>query len=228
MPRPVILSFAAAAMLSASQAVADETSRPLPAPAIDEPAQTETLEAAVLAGGCFWGMQGVFQHVKGVHQVLAGYSGGSAGTAHYEEVGTGTTGNAESVRIMFDPKVVSYGEILRVYFSVMDPTTLDYQGPDSGTQYRSEIFAADPAQKRVAEAYIGQLTRAHAFSAPIVTQVGTLKGFYRAESYHQDYLIRHPDQPYIVINDLPKIEKLRRLYPQLYAERPVTVARNGD
>jgi peptide-methionine (S)-S-oxide reductase len=136
------------------------------------------------------------------------------------------TGNAESVQIVFDPRIVSYGQILRIYFSVMDPTTLNYQDPDEGTQYRSEIFAADPDQQRIAKAYIAQLEKAHAFSAPIVTQLDALKGFYRAEFYHQDYLIQHPDQPYIVINDLPKVEKLKRLYPQLYVERPVTVARN--
>jgi peptide-methionine (S)-S-oxide reductase len=218
----------AALVLFAGAACADETSRALPAPAIDGVADpSRTTETAVLAGGCFWGMQGVFEHVKGVGQVLAGYSGGDASTAHYEMVGTGETGNAESVEIVFDPKIVSYGQILRVYFSVMDPTTLNYQDPDQGTQYRSEIFAADPEQQRVAKAYIAQLEKAHAFSAPIVTRLGALKGFYRAENYHQDYLILHPEQAYIVINDLPRIEKLKRLYPQLYVERAVRVARNG-
>ena len=184
-------------------------------------------QTAVLAGGCFWGMQGVFEHVKGVERVLAGYAGGNASTAHYEMVGSGTTGHAESVEIVFDPRIVSYGQVLRVYFSVMDPTTLNYQGPDHGTQYRSEIFTADPEQQRVAAAYIAQLEKAHAFSAPIVTSLGTLKGFYRAESYHQDFLILHPDDAYIAINDLPKIEKLKRLYLQLYTEKPVRVAQRG-
>jgi len=218
------LAVAALLVLYAGPAFSDEAASALPAPAIDnEPVKAS--ETAVLAGGCFWGMQGVFQHVKGVKQVLAGYAGGDASTAHYEMVGTGTTGNAESVQIVFDPRIVSYGQILRIYFSVMDPTTLNYQDPDEGTQYRSEIFAADPDQQRIAKAYIAQLEKAHAFSAPIVTQLGALKGFYRAEGYHQDYLIHHPDQPYIVINDLPKVEKLKRLYPQFYAARPVTVAR---
>jgi peptide-methionine (S)-S-oxide reductase len=217
---------AALLVLCAGAAIADETASALPAPAIDS-GRTNASETAVLAGGCFWGMQGVFQHVKGVEQVLAGYSGGDASTARYEMVGTGTTGNAESVQIVFDPTRISYGQILRIYFSVMDPTTLNYQDPDEGTQYRSEIFAADPEQQRVAKAYIAQLEKARAFAAPIVTQLGALKGFTRAEDYHQDYLIHHSYQPYIVINDLPKIEKLKRLYPQFYVERPVTVARNG-
>lgn len=220
--------IAALLVLFAGAACADETASALPTPTVDSSVDpSRATETAVLAGGCFWGMQGVFQHVKGVKQVLAGYSGGDASTAHYEMVGTGQTGNAESVQIVFDPRIVSYGQILRVYFSVMDPTTLNYQDPDQGTQYRSEIFTADPEQQRVAKAYIAQLEKARAFSAPIVTQLGTLKGFARAEGYHQDYLILHPDQAYIVINDLPKIEKLKRLYPQLYVERPVTVARNG-
>ena len=210
-------------VLGAGPAVADETARALPAPVIDG----EAGDTAVLAGGCFWGMQGVFQHVKGVRQVLAGYSGGDANTAHYEAVSTGMTGHAESVQIVFDPRAISYGQILRVYFSVMDPTTLNYQEPDHGTQYRSEIFAAGPEQQRVAKAYIAQLEKARAFSAPIVTQLGALKGFVRAEGYHQDYLINHPNQPYIAINDLPKIAKLKQLYPQLYVDKPVTVARNN-
>jgi peptide-methionine (S)-S-oxide reductase len=218
-------SFALLALLAAP-IHADETNRPLPAPALDAPAANSPNETAVLAGGCFWGMQGVFQHVKGVKQVLSGYSGGGSSAAHYEVVGTGATGHAESVQIVFDPHVVTYGQILQVYFSVMDPTTRDFQGPDYGSQYRSEIFAADDAQRRTAEAYIAQLSRAHAFSAPIVTRVSSLHGFFPAEGYHQDYLIRHPDQPYIVFNDLPKIDKLRRLYPQFYREHPVTVAGN--
>ncbi len=214
--------FAAAVFaLCACGATADETETALPAPASDQ-AQTGESETAVLAGGCFWGMQGVFQNVKGVRQVLAGYSGGNVFAAYYEIGSTGTTGNAESERIVFDPKLISYGQILRIYFSVMDPTTLNSQGPDAGTQYRSEIFAADPDQQRIAKAYIEQLERAHAFRAPIVTKLGALRGFVRAEGYQQDYLIHHPDQPYIVYNDLPKIEKLKRLYPQFVAERPVT------
>lgn len=216
----------AALIMFAGAACADETASALPIPVIDSKADpSRAAETAVLAGGCFWGMQGVFEHVKGVKQVLAGYSGGDASTAHYEMVGTGQTGNAESVQVVFDPRIVSYGQILRIYFSVMDPTTLNYQDPDPGTQYRSEIFAAGPEQQRVARAYIAQLEKARAFSAPIVTRLGALKGFFRAEGYHQDYLILHPGEPYIVFNDLPKIEKLKRLYPQLYVDRPVTVAR---
>jgi peptide-methionine (S)-S-oxide reductase len=210
--------------LVASPAVADETARPLPAPTLDATLAGAPSATAVLAGGCFWGIQGVFQHVKGVKQVLSGYSGGAAASARYPAVGTGTTGHAESVQIVFDPHVVSYGQILQVFFSVMDPTTLDYQGPDYGPQYRSEVFAADAAQRRTAEAYIAQLTKAHAFSDAIVTRVSTVRGFYPAEAYHQDYLVRHPDQPYIAVNDLPKIDKLHRFYSQLYREHPVTVA----
>lgn len=203
-------------------ALAEETSHALP-PAPDDPAAGDT---AVLAGGCFWGMQGVFQHVKGVREVLAGYSGGDASTAQYETVGEGRTGHAESVRIRFDPKQIGYGEILRIYFSVMDPTTKNAQGPDSGPQYRSEIFATNDAQNRIAQTYIAELSKTQDFGAPIVTIVGRYTGFYRAESYHQDYLVRHPGDLYILINDLPKIAKLKRLYPADYVERPVTVARN--
>ena len=226
MPKPIRL-FAAAAMLAlcAATSFAEETDHALPEPVLDTGgAQRQSSETAVLAGGCFWGMQGVFQHVKGVKQVWAGYSGGAAAMAHYEMVGTGLTGHAESVKIVFDPGITTFGQILRVYFSVMDPTTLNYQGPDEGTQYRSEIFAANPAQQRIAQSYIAQLAKA--FRAPIVTKVGSLEAFYPAEGYHQDYLIDHPDQAYIVINDLPKIAKLKRLYPELYADKPVTVARN--
>lgn len=212
-----------AAVLITSPALAEETTRALPKPVDDGPA-SGVHQTAVLAGGCFWGMQGVFQHVKGVQQVVAGYSGGAARSAQYETVSGGNTGHAESVQIEFDPRVISYGRILQIFFSVMDPTELDFQGPDYGPQYRSEIFAADAAQRHTAESYIVQLNQAHAFSAPIVTRISNLHDFYRAESYHQDYLIHHPDQPYIVVNDLPKIDKLRRLYPDLYQARPVTFA----
>jgi len=223
------LAAAAMLLLCAAPASADETTHALPAPLLDtEGPQTPASETAVLAGGCFWGMQGVFQHVKGVKRVTAGYSGGNGDTAHYETVGTGRTGHAESVEIVFDPRAITYGQILRIYFSVMDPTTLNYQGPDDGTQYRSEIFYASPGQLRIAQSYVAQLNKARAFSEPIVTQLGALSKFYPAEGYHQNYLINHPYQPYIVINDMPKIATLRRLYPQLYVERPVTVAQNGD
>ncbi len=179
----------------------------------------------MLAGGCFWGVQGVFQHVKGVSQVLAGYAGGEKATAVYEMVGTGETGHAESVQIKFDPAQVSYGQILRIFFSVAhDPTELDRQGPDEGTQYRSAIFYADAEQRRIAEAYIAQLGKAGLFAAPIVTRVDALKGFYAAEGYHQDFLVRNPTYPYIVINDLPKVANLKRLFPDSWREQPVTVA----
>jgi len=228
--RGLICSLAAVALFACCSgvALANEADRALPAPTVDsDAAQRQPSETAVLAGGCFWGMQGVFEHVKGVKQVWAGYSGGGPATAHYEIVGTGVTGHAESVKIVFDPKLVSFGQILQLYFSVMDPTQLNYQGPDEGTQYRSEIFAANPVQQHIAQAYIAQLEKTHAFSAPIVTRVGAFTSFYPAEGYHQDFLINHPSQPYIVIYDLPKIAKLKRLYPQLYADKPVSVARSN-
>jgi peptide-methionine (S)-S-oxide reductase len=189
------------------------------------PAGSGALQTAVLAGGCFWGTQGVFEHVKGVRQVLAGYSGGAKETAHYEMVGTGATGHAESIQITFDPAVVSYADILQVFFSVAhDPTELNRQGPDTGTQYRSEIFFADESQQKIALAYIAQLQQAHVFSHPIVTHVDPLKGFYPAEGYHQDFLVRNPRYPYIVYNDLPKIANLKRELPQIYVDQPVLVA----
>jgi peptide-methionine (S)-S-oxide reductase len=198
----------------------------VPAPALDNPRQPGALQTAVLAGGCFWGVQGVFEHVHGVRKVLAGYSGGSSAlTAHYQDVGTGTTGHAESVQISFDPAEVSYGQLLQVYFSVAhDPTQLNRQGPDSGSQYRSSIFYADDTQRHIAESYIAQLTEAKAFARPIVTRVDALKGFYTAEGYHQDFLIKNPSYPYIVYNDLPKIQNLKAQFPQLYQDAPVMVS----
>ena len=179
----------------------------------------------MLSGGCFWGMQGLFEHVKGVREVVAGYAGGSAKTAQYETVSSGATGHAESVRITFDPSIVSYGEILRVFFSVAhDPTEFDRQGPDSGNQYRSDIFFANPVQERVARAYVVQLTQAHVFHDKIVTRIDRSAGFYPAEGYHQDYLLHNPDSLYIAINDLPKIANLKRLYPSLYRDPPVRLA----
>jgi peptide-methionine (S)-S-oxide reductase len=169
-------------------------------------------------------MQGMFEHVKGVTRVIAGYSGGDKSTAHYEMVGTETTGHAESVQITFDPKQISYGELLRLYFSVAhDPTQLNRQGPDRGPSYRSEIFFANAEQERIARAYVAQLNNAKVFAAPIVTKIEPLKGFYAAEDYHQDYLIHNPEQPYIVFNDLPKIDALKRIYPQMYQPKPVMV-----
>jgi len=205
-----------------------ESATPLPPPEFDNPKSTNAEpQVAVLAGGCFWGVQGVFQHTKGVKQVLAGYSGGEKAKAHYEQVGTGRTGHAESVQIVFDPREISYGEILRIYFSVAhDPTQLNRQGPDAGSQYRSAIFYADASQQHIAQAYITQLDRARVFARPIVTRVDPLQAFYPAEAYHQDFLIRNPSYPYIVINDLPKIENLKRLFPQDYREQPVTTSQN--
>jgi len=214
-----------ASMLALSCARADEPARALPAPLLDAPRSGSGTEVAVLSGGCFWGVQGVFEHVRGVRKVLAGYSGGARNTASYEDVSSGGTGHAESVQITFDPRGVTYGELLRVFFSVAhDPTELNRQGPDSGTNYRSEIFYADPEQEKIARAYIAQLGNAHVFSSPIVTRVDRLSGFYPAEAYHQDYLIHNPDSMYIVVNDLPKIGNLKRIYPQIYLDAPVMVS----
>ena len=187
-------------------------------PALAQTAAPE--ETIVLAGGCFWGVQGVFQRVKGVTRAVSGYAGGSAATAHYEVVSRGTTGHAESVQVSFDPARVSYSQILQVFFTVAhDPTQLNRQGPDVGSQYRSAIFYSTAAQKSAAEAYIGQLTASKTFPRGIVTQIVPLSGFYAAEPYHQDYLNRHPDEPYIVYNDWPKIDALRAQFPALYVAR---------
>ncbi len=190
----------------------------LPSPAVDEPlSKSKSQQTLVLAGGCFWGIQAVFKHVKGVISATSGYAGGSAATAQYETVSTGRTGHAESVRVVYDPSQVSYGQILQVFFSVAhDPTELNRQGPDDGTQYRSVIFYANDEQKRIAQAYIDQLNRAKVFPQPIVTQVVPLQGFYPAEDYHQDYAELHPNEPYIAINDLPKIGHLKQTLPELY------------
>lgn len=205
-------------------ALADDLDKAIPAPGLD-PANAGARETVVLAGGCFWGQQAVFEHVKGVTEVVAGYSGGAAGTANYPMVTTETTGHAESVEITFDPKIVSFGRLLQIYFSVAhDPTELNFQGPDEGTSYRSEIFFASPAQEKTARAYIAQLDSAHLFAKPIVTKIEPLKGFYAAEGYHQDYLIHNPTQPYIVINDLPKLAALKRVWPDYYRPDPVRLA----
>jgi peptide-methionine (S)-S-oxide reductase len=197
----------------------------LPAPTVDNPKQKGPLQTAVLAGGCFWGLQGVFEHVRGVHRVMAGYSGGARTTAVYQEVGSGRTGHAESVQISFDPAEVSYGELLQIYFSVAhDPTELNRQGPDTGSQYRSAIFYADDSQRHIAESYIAQLGTSAAFSQPIVTQLDPLKGFYNAEDYHQDFYLKNPHYPYIVVNDLPKIHNLKQLFPDYYRDFPATVS----
>jgi len=206
-------------------ALGAESPTVVPAPALDNPKTAGPLQTAVLAGGCFWGVQGVYQHVRGVQNVLSGYAGGDKSTAEYETVSSGGTGHAESVQIVFDPRQVSYGELLQVYFSVVhDPTQLNRQGPDTGTQYRSAIFYTDDAQKKVAQAYIKQLEQAKAFDRPIVTRVDAYKGFYPAEAYHQDYLVEHPRNPYIAYNDLPKVEHLKEHFPALWRDQPVTVA----
>jgi peptide-methionine (S)-S-oxide reductase len=203
---------------------AAEEGRAVPPPALDEPAGAGTSEVAVIAGGCFWGVQGVFQHVEGVKSAVSGYAGGDKATAHYDMTSTGTTGHAESVQITYDPRKITYGRILQVYFSVAhDPTELNRQGPDEGTQYRSAIFPSNDEQARVAKAYIAQLDSAHVFKAPIVTVIEPGKTFYRAEDYHQDFLERNPHYPYIVFNDLPKIASLKRLFPALYRPDPALV-----
>jgi peptide-methionine (S)-S-oxide reductase len=222
--RNFLLSASLAALALTGTACADEPVKSIPAPVVDE-TPTAGTETAVFAGGCFWGQQGVFEHVKGVTQVLAGYSGGAKETANYEAVSSETSGHAESVQIKFDPKVVTYGQLLRVYMSVAhDPTELNRQGPDSGTSYRSNIFFTTPEQQKIATAYIAQLGKAHVYSDPIVTRVDRLTAFYPAEDYHQDYLIHNPDSGYIVVNDLPKIGNLKRIYPELYRDKPVMVA----
>jgi len=196
--------------------------RVVPPPVLDSRPGTRTTEVAVLAGGCFWGVQGVYQHVNGVTAAVSGYTGGEEDTAVYERVENGTTGHAESVRVTFDPRVVSYGRLLQIFFSVVhDPTQLNRQGPDTGPQYRSAIFPAGAEQAEIARAYIAQLTAAHAFSAPIVTTIEPDRAFYRAEGYHQDFLVRNPSYPYIAINDLPKVAAFQRLFPELYRARAV-------
>lgn len=208
-----------------SPLAAAEEARIIPAPAMDEAAAPDAPQkVAVLAGGCFWGVQGVFQHVEGVSGAVSGYAGGEKATAEYEKVGTGRTGHAEAVMVTYDPRKVSYAKLLQIYFSVAhDPTQLNRQGPDSGTQYRSAIFPVDAEQARIAKAYIAQLNQARSFDAAIVTKIEPERSFYPAESYHQDFLTRYPTHPYIVINDIPKIENLKRVFPQLYRDKPVLV-----
>lgn len=206
---------------------ASEDAVVIPAPAVDEQAGPRTSEVAVLAGGCFWGVQGVFQHVVGVTRAVSGYAGGDAGTAHYDMVSSGMTGHAESVEITFDPRKISYGRILQIYFSVAhDPTQLDRQGPDTGPQYRSTIFPTSEEQARVAKAYIAQLDQAHVYRDAIVTTVEPGRTFYPAEDYHQDFLALNPGHPYIIINDLPKVANLKRIFPDAYRDDPVLVMAN--
>ena len=202
---------------------------PLPAPVLDETAGERTSATLVLAGGCFWGVQGVFQHVTGVTGAVSGYAGGDKSTARYDKVTTGTTGHAEAVRITYDPRRISYGRLLQVFFSVVhDPTQLNRQGPDVGSQYRSAIFPADPEQARIAKAYIAQLDTKRAFARAIATKIEPEMAFYTAEDYHQDFLVKHPGHPYIVIHDLAKIRDLQRSFPDLYRADPVLVAASGS
>jgi peptide-methionine (S)-S-oxide reductase len=212
---------ATAGALLALAGLATPQAAPLPAPALDIPASAvKGPQTAVFAGGCFWGVEAVFRHVKGVSSAVSGYAGGMVVKPTYEQVGTGRTGHAESVEVTYDPAQVSYGQLLAVFFSVAhDPTQLDRQGPDHGTQYRSAIFYENDEQKRVAEAYVAQLDKARAFPSPIVTQIAKLPAFWPAEAYHQNYLALHPTQPYIVYNDLPKLGALQKEWPDLYAKR---------
>ncbi len=223
---PLLRSLLAAGVLStAACAGASEPPAVVPPPKVDESSKVVHSETAVLAGGCFWGVQGVFEHVKGVTRAVSGYAGGLARTAHYDEVSDGDTGHAESVQVTYDPTQISYGQLLQIYFSVAhDPTELNRQGPDSGTQYRSTIFAATPEQQQVAQAYIAQLNGANVFGKPLATTVENLNGFYPAEAYHQDYLVQNPHSFYIMVNDQPKIANLAKLFADRYRENPVLVS----
>ncbi len=214
----------ALAAFAISPSRASEEAVIIPAPTTDVKA-ADGIQTAVIAGGCFWGVQGVYQHTAGVLNAVSGYAGGNKSTAQYETVSTGTTGHAESVEIKYDPRKISYGKILQIFFSVVhDPTQLNRQGPDTGTQYRSAIFAVNDEQKQVAEAYIAQLNAAKVYKKPIVTKVGPLQGFYAAEDYHQDYLTLHPKQPYILFNDIPKVENLKKIFADSYIEKPTLVS----
>jgi peptide-methionine (S)-S-oxide reductase len=200
--------------------------RALPPPALDPAPAVSGPQTAIFAGGCFWGVQGVFEHVRGVTRAVSGYSGGHVADPGYEQVSSGATGHAESVSVTYDPARVSYGTLLRIFFSVaLDPTQKDRQGPDWGTQYRSELFVTGPEQERVAKAYVAQLEAAHAFSKPIATRIDAAGPFYAAEAYHQDYLTLHPDAPYIAINDMPKVKALQTLFPENWQPQPVTVGK---
>jgi peptide-methionine (S)-S-oxide reductase len=215
------VALAALAVFLGRMPARAEDARVVPAPAVDIPAASGP-QTVVLSGGCFWGVQGVFEHVKGVQRAVAGYAGGARDTAQYETVSTGTTGHAESVQVTFDPAQISYGKLLQIFFSVaLDPTEVNHQGPDDGTQYRSEVFTTDAAQMKVAQAYIAQLDAAHVYGKKIATRVDSLPAFYPAEGYHQDFLENNPNYPYIVVNDMPKVAALKALFPAYYAERAV-------
>ena len=218
---------AAAFGLNVTPSIAEDA-KVIPAPVLDEASGTSPVstETAVFAGGCFWGVQGVFQHVNGVTRAVSGYTGGAAETAHYEMVGSGETGHAESVQVTYDPHKITYGQLLQIYFSVAhDPTELNYQGPDMGTQYRSAIFPDSVEQSHVAQAYIDQLKAAKVFSNDIVTTIEEGKTLYPAEDYHQDYLTLHPNQPYIVFNDIPKVEALKKIFADNYIAKPTLVGK---
>jgi peptide-methionine (S)-S-oxide reductase len=221
--RTLLAAVAVTALLGGSAAAEDFTK--IPAPAMDQPASGAATETLVLAGGCFWGVQGVFQHVKGVTNAVSGYTGGMAHTATYDQVSTGETGHAESVQITYDPKQITLGKLLQVFFSVVhDPTQLNRQGPDHGSQYRSAIFPSNDKQAEFAKTYIAQLNKARVFKSAIMTKIEMRRAFYPAESYHQDYLTAHPNQPYIVYNDIPKVAELAKMYPALYRADPVLVS----
>jgi peptide-methionine (S)-S-oxide reductase len=221
----IVVSVLLMGLAIASHPVAADGARVVPAPMVDAPPGQATSAVVVLAGGCFWGVQGVYQHVKGVTSAVSGYAGGDRRSAEYETVSTGRTGHAESVQVTYDPRQISYGRILQIFFSVVhDPTELNRQGPDTGTQYRSAIFPLNAEQADVAKAYIAQLDQLHTFKKPIATKIEPDRTFYPAENYHQDFLTRNPRYPYIAINDLPKIDDLKRLLPELYRATPVLVA----
>jgi peptide-methionine (S)-S-oxide reductase len=220
-----IAALSVFAVVTASTDVLAEAPRPVPMPATDLPPGNTTSGVVVLAGGCFWGVQGVYQHVEGVTSAVSGYAGGEKSTAEYERVSTGLTGHAESVQVTYDPRRISFGRLLQIFFSVVhDPTEVNRQGPDVGTQYRSAIFASNADQARVAQAYVAQLDQTHTFKKSLATKIETDRAFFPAEPYHQDYLTRHPTYPYIAYNDLPKVAALERLFPELYRPAPVLVS----
>lgn len=229
---PMLSAFVGAAMactgLTFANTASAEEGIAIPAPAIDATASSAATDTAIFAGGCFWGVQGVFQRVEGVSNAVSGYAGGAKDTAQYEMVGNGNTGHAEAVKVTFDPKKVTYGHLLQIYFSVAhDPTQLNYQGPDIGTQYRSTVFPTNEEQARITKAYIAQLDKAKTFNAAIATTIEPGKAFYPAEAYHQDFLTNNPTYPYIVFNDLPKIDNLKKLFPKDFRSQPVLVAKAG-
>jgi peptide-methionine (S)-S-oxide reductase len=224
----VIAALAAGALAWAIVPSSAETARAIPAPTADEAAGSPATRTAVFAGGCFWGVQGVYQHVEGVISAVSGYAGGEQATAEYEKVSRGSTKHAEAVRITYDPSKVSYGKLMQIFFSVAhDPTQLNRQGPDVGTQYRSTVFAMDDEQARLTKAYIDQLDGSKLFGKKIVTTIERRRPFYPAEAYHQDYMTLHPSQPYIVFNDLPKVENLKRMFPAAYRAEPALVSKTG-